>query len=41
MAQKATAMQLHLLQVLEKTMEKRPLTSAERSTLQKLRREIG
>ena len=42
MAQKnATATQLYLLQVLERTMEKRPLTASEKSTLQKLRREIG
>ena len=37
----ATVMQLHLLQVLERTMEKRPLTASEKSTLQRLRREIG
>lgn len=41
MVKKATAMQLHLLQVLEMTMEKRPLTSSEKNTLQRLRQEIG
>lgn len=37
----ATTTQLYLLQVLEKTMSVRPLTASEKSTLQRLRREIG
>lgn len=38
---KTTAIQLYLLKRLETTMQSRPLTSAERDTLKRLKSEIG